>query len=74
MDRNTPKPKGLQNEYASQFQDPTVAAAYHYRPGYPEALFPMLVDLVVGSPRTVLDVGLWHRLCGSATGSVGGSG
>lgn len=57
MDRNQPKPKGLSVEYAAQFQDPTVAAAYRYRPGYPESLFPRLADLVVGSPRTVLDVG-----------------
>ncbi len=57
MDRNSPKPKGLQVEYAAQFKDPAVAAAYHYRPEYPEALFPMLADLVVGKPRAVLDVG-----------------
>jgi SAM-dependent methyltransferase len=57
MDRDTPKPKGLQAEYASQFKDLSVAAAYRHRPDYPEALFPMLADLVVGSPRTVLDAG-----------------
>ena len=57
MDRNRPKPKGLQIEYAAQFKDAAVAAAYRYRPEYPEALFPMLADLVVGRPRLVLDVG-----------------
>lgn len=60
MERNRPKPKGLSVEYAAQFKDPAVAAAYRFRPGYPEALFPLLADLVVGSPRVVLDVG-----CGS---------
>lgn len=57
MNRHTPKPKGLQVEYAAQFQDASVAAAYHHRPAYPAALFPLLADLVVGTPRTVLDVG-----------------
>ncbi len=57
MKQNTPKPKGLQREYASQFQDPAVVAAYRCRPDYPAALFPLLSDLVVGSPRRVLDVG-----------------
>jgi ubiquinone/menaquinone biosynthesis C-methylase UbiE len=56
-DANRPKPKGLGTEYASQFRDPSVAAAYHHRPPYPETLFPLLADLVVGNPRTVLDVG-----------------
>jgi ubiquinone/menaquinone biosynthesis C-methylase UbiE len=57
MDRNTPKPKGLRIEYASQFKDSSVVGAYGCRPAYPDATFPMLADLVVGRPRRVLDVG-----------------
>lgn len=57
MNRHLPKPKGLQIEYASQFKDPAVVAAYRCRPAYPDAIFPMLADLVVGHPRAVLDVG-----------------
>jgi SAM-dependent methyltransferase len=57
MDRSTPKPKGLQAKYASQFKDPSVAGAYRYRPKYPEALFPLITELVLGRPQKVLDVG-----------------
>lgn len=57
MDPTTPKPKGLQPQYGAQFQDPAVANAYHHRPGYPDDLFPALAELVVGTPRRVLDVG-----------------
>jgi SAM-dependent methyltransferase len=52
-----PKPKHLGPEYASQFADPAVVAAYHHRPPYAAATFPLLRDLVVGQPRLVLDLG-----------------
>ena len=42
---------------AAAFQAPGVAAAYRYRPPYPAALFPRLVDLLGARPRRVLDVG-----------------
>jgi ubiquinone/menaquinone biosynthesis C-methylase UbiE len=52
-----PKPRHLGTEYASQFADPAVVAVYHHRPPYPEPLFALLGDLVVGQPRTLLDIG-----------------
>jgi SAM-dependent methyltransferase len=51
-----PKPDHLGPEYASQFRDPAVVAAYHHRPPYPEATFDILADLIV-APGTALDVG-----------------
>ncbi len=58
MDRPTPapKPKHLCPEYGEQFSDRSVAAAYRFRPSYPDELFEMLVSLV-GTPRYVLDAG-----------------
>jgi len=52
-----PKPSHLGPEYAEQFADPAVVAAYHHRPPYPARLFTVLSDLVVGQPRVVLDLG-----------------
>jgi SAM-dependent methyltransferase len=52
-----PKPKHLGREYADQFGDAAVVAAYHHRPPYPTQVFPVLRDLVVGTPRVVLDLG-----------------
>ena len=57
-----PKPKHLGREYADQFADAAVVAAYRHRPPYPTQVFPVLRDLVVGTPRVVLDLG-----CGTAT-------
>jgi SAM-dependent methyltransferase len=57
MPKMMPKPKHLGPEYASQFADPAVVAAYHHRPPYAAAVFPRLRDLVVGQPRIVLDLG-----------------
>lgn len=51
------KPDHLGPEYGAQFSDPSVAANYHYRPPYPEAVFDILAGLVVGRPRVVLDAG-----------------
>ena len=52
-----PKPKHLETAYAEQFKDESVVQAYHYRPPYPEELFPCLAELVKGEPKTVLDAG-----------------
>jgi SAM-dependent methyltransferase len=52
-----PKPKGLSREYAEQFGDAAIVAAYPSRPPYPAAVFPALTDLLSGGPRAVLDLG-----------------
>jgi SAM-dependent methyltransferase len=52
-----PKPKHLGPEYAAQFQDAAVVAAYPARPPYPAAIFETLAGLAAASPRAVLDVG-----------------
>ena len=52
-----PKPDHLGPEYAAQFADPSVVAAYHHRPPYPAAVLDILAELVVDEPRVVLDVG-----------------
>ena len=52
-----PKPEHLSDAYASQFSDPSVAAAYPTRPPYPPATFRILVDLITTTPRAVLDIG-----------------
>jgi ubiquinone/menaquinone biosynthesis C-methylase UbiE len=57
MPEMMPKPKHLGPEYASQFADPAVVAAYHHRPPYAAAVFPALRDLAIGEPRVVLDLG-----------------
>ncbi len=41
-----PKPKHLGPEYASQFADPAIVAAYHHRPPYAPAVFPPWFDEV----------------------------
>jgi len=51
-----PKPDHLGPEYGSQFADPSVVAAYRYRPPYPDEALAALVDLVV-PPGLVLDAG-----------------
>jgi ubiquinone/menaquinone biosynthesis C-methylase UbiE len=52
-----PKPKHLGPEYASQFADPAVVAAYHHRPPYAPAVFPRLRDLAIAEPCIALDLG-----------------
>lgn len=52
-----PKPDHLGSDYASQFSDTSVAAAYQYRPPYPAATFPILAHLITSTPRAVLDAG-----------------
>lgn len=51
-----PKPDHLAPEYAQQFGDPSVVAAYHLRPPYPPQVIDCLLALRVG-PGTVLDAG-----------------
>jgi SAM-dependent methyltransferase len=59
MDANTQssKPDHLGPEYGEQFSDPSVAAAYHLRPPYPDEVFEVLESLIIDHPRVVLDVG-----------------
>ena len=52
-----PKPKHLGPEYAAQFQDAAVVAAYTARPPYPAAIFETLAGLAMARPGGVLDVG-----------------
>lgn len=52
-----PKPKRLGPEYAAQFQDAAVVAAYPTRPPYPQEVFELLAGLIAGEPRVALDVG-----------------
>lgn len=52
-----PKPKHLGPEYAAQFQDRSVVAAYRHRPPYPAEVFAILARLIADQPRVVLDVG-----------------
>src|SRR5262249_9031306 len=49
--------KHLGPEYAAQFRDPGVVAAYPNRPPYPPELFDVLVGLIRDEPQVVLDLG-----------------
>jgi len=51
------KPRHLQADYAEQFLDESVAAAYPNRPPYPEALIDLLSSLTSDEPRVVLELG-----------------
>ena len=51
------KPGGLGPEYAAQFDDATVVAAYGARPPYPEALVPLVLQIAGTSRPRVLDLG-----------------
>jgi hypothetical protein len=55
--RGSNKPQHLTAEYAAQFGDEEVAAAYRHRPPYPPQAFSMLEPLLGPRPRTVLEVG-----------------
>lgn len=52
-----PKPKHLGPEYASAFQDKNLVEVYHLRPPYSPEVFDLLVSLIPGKPRAVLDAG-----------------
>ena len=51
------KPKHLAPTYGAQFKEASVVEAYAFRPPYPDELFEILVDLMPGESRRVLDVG-----------------
>jgi len=51
------KPQHLAAEYAAQFGDEEVAAAYRHRPPYPPQVFAMLEPLLGPRPRCVLELG-----------------
>lgn len=51
------KPRHLAAEYAAQFADEEVAAAYRHRPPYPAETFVILESLLGDRPRTVLELG-----------------
>jgi SAM-dependent methyltransferase len=51
------KPSFLGPRYGSAFEDPSVVAAYHTRPPYPEEVFALLTDMLKAHPGAVLDLG-----------------
>ena len=51
------KPRHLAPEYAAQFGDEAVAAAYRHRPPYPPETFVIVESLLGPRPRTVLELG-----------------
>jgi SAM-dependent methyltransferase len=52
-----PKPDYLRLVHAARFQEQEVADTYHLRPSYPAETFDILLSLMRGQPRTLLDVG-----------------
>jgi ubiquinone/menaquinone biosynthesis C-methylase UbiE len=54
------KPAHLSSDWAAQFTDRAVVAAYHTRPPYPEEVFDVLESLLPPGARRVLELG-----CGS---------
>ncbi len=61
-----PKPSHLGPEYAAQFQDASVVAAYARRPPYPPETFALLARQVPADCRRLLDVG-----CGTGDLALG---
>lgn len=51
------KPEYLGRVHVARFQEEDVANTYHLRPTYPTETFDILVSLMRGEPRTILDVG-----------------
>ncbi|MET0390468.1 MAG: class I SAM-dependent methyltransferase [Polyangiales bacterium] len=45
------------SDYAAQFRDVSVVAAYAARPAYPDGVFSLLGSLAVDEPRVVLELG-----------------
>ncbi len=43
--------------HSERFTDPSIIAAYRYRPPYPDALIDRLISLITDEPCAVLDVG-----------------
>lgn len=52
-----PKPEHLGPEYGAQFEDESMARAYHARPPYPAGVIELLDSLIVDRPRRVLELG-----------------
>jgi SAM-dependent methyltransferase len=66
-----PKPTFLGQQFASAFQEESVAEAYQQRPPYPGVVFDILATLIVDQPSRVLDAGcgtgfIARRLVGRA--------
>lgn len=51
------KPEHIEAAYAESFKDASVVEAYRYRPPYPAEVFALLLELLRGESRRVLDVG-----------------
>jgi SAM-dependent methyltransferase len=51
------RPAGFGQQYASAFQEPSVADAYASRPPYPPAVFDLLTRLLPSAPQRLLDIG-----------------
>jgi SAM-dependent methyltransferase len=51
------RPACFGQQYASAFQEPSVADAYAFRPPYPPAVFDVLTRLLPSTPQRLLDVG-----------------
>jgi len=61
-----PKPIHLGQGYARQFEDESIARAYHSRPPYPLELFEALEALFPAGPRSIVDLG-----CGTGEIALG---
>lgn len=55
--RRAEQPSHLSSEFASQFSDPSVVAAYWTRPPYPRGVFTKLAALIAGPRARVLELG-----------------
>jgi SAM-dependent methyltransferase len=51
------RPAGFGQQYASAFQESSVADAYAFRPPYPPAVFDVLTRRLPATPQRLLDVG-----------------
>lgn len=61
-----PKPAHLSPRYGAQFEDASVAAAYHARPPYPAEFFDLLKPLHAPGRRRILELG-----CGTGDATIG---
>ncbi len=55
--RVRPKPSGLGPEYAGQFDDPSIVAAYDARPPYPASLLDLALEVAGAASARLLDLG-----------------